>query len=45
MTRRREIQCEDPAWLDGPLKAEIDQLLRDIEKEEMQQRKERKQSA
>jgi hypothetical protein len=33
MTRRKETECEDPAWLSSPEKAEIDQVLRDIEKE------------
>jgi hypothetical protein len=42
MTRRKQIECEDPAWLNSPQKAEIDQLIRDIEKQELQQRKEKK---
>lgn len=41
MARRKDTECEDPAWLLSPEKAEIDHLLRDIEKQE-QQRKEKR---
>jgi predicted aldo/keto reductase-like oxidoreductase len=42
MTRRKETECRDPLWLSSPQKAEIDQLLKDIEREA---RKEKKQNA
>jgi len=38
MGRRNEIKCKNPAWLNSPKKAEIDQLLRDIEKEEKERK-------
>ena len=38
MARRNETKCKNPAWLDSPEKAEIDQLLRGIEKEEKERK-------